>query len=399
MGMSMHRRWTIYLCVLLLSTTAFTQPNAHPNSTGRIVLFLPLHLDSIFDTQSNYRFKKNEFPRFVSGPLEFYQGFTEALDSLKVRPGYIDVHVIDIRSYESTRLQDLLDNDPIRAAGVWLLYGNATESRILAEAANKQKVPLINVNLPNDAGIDENPFYFLCNPTLQAQCESIYRHLQQHYPLHRIVVVRKKGGLDERIRSIWEEYGRSTRGVPLKYQSVEITDSITPELLAGKLDSTKEYILFGASLDERFARNLADAATELRASGYKFELMGMSTWENVREFSTTRYRNVEIIIPTPFYYSRNDTWIKRLQTRYQENFFGKLSDFYLRGYELAWLLHPTLQKDGDNLSEKLPGKKKLAFSDIDWQPVLNKESFRLEYFENKKLHFVKRMDGTIRSVR
>ncbi len=394
----MKKGLIILLCSCLLIARASAQSTPAP-PVGDVVIFMPLYLDSIFNNHSEYRNSKNEFPRFVGAPLEFYQGFVKALDSLKLRPGNIDVHVIDTRDYGASALKQLAESDSIRTARVWLLYGNATDSKLLAESAKKYQIPLINVNLPNDAGIDSNPFYYLCNPTLQTQCELIYQHMQQHYPLHEIVVVRKKGGLDDRIRKLWEDFGRSTQGVPLSYTTIEVTDSITPAVLMSKLDSTKSTILFGASLDERFARNIADVATSVRTRGYKFELMGMSTWENVREFSTTRFRNVEIIIPTPFNYGRTDAWIKRLQTHYQEEYFGKISDFYLRGYELAWLLHPALQKEENTLSETLPGKRKLIFSEIDWQPALDKETFALKYLENKKLYFVKRMDGNIRSVR
>lgn len=394
----MRNRWTILLCIPLLVATALAQPNT-PTPPARVILFLPLNLDSLFDAQSNYKLKKNEFPRFAGGPLEFYQGFVQALDSLKVEPGNIDVHVVDIRSNDPTALKRLTDADSIRGARIWLMFGNATESKQLAEAAKKYQVPLINVNLPNDAGINGNPFYFLCNPTLQAQCEAIYRHLQQFYPLQEIVLVRKKGGLDDRIFSIWEEYGRITRGVPLRYKTIEVADSITSDRLATILDSTKATILFGASLDERFARNMADVSASLRNIGYPVELMGMSTWENVREFSTAKYKNLEVIIPTPYNYPRSDGWIKNIQTRYQEKYFGRASDLYLRAYELAWMLHPVLQKTQSEIAGMLPGKKKLIFSEMDWQPTLDRERFSLEYFENKKLYFVKRMDGNIRSVR
>lgn len=364
----------------------------------RIVLFLPLHLDSIFNAQQEFRYKNHEFPRFVSSPLEFYEGFIDALDSLKQKPGNTELHVIDSRSTQRS-LSAQLNSPNVQEADLWLLFGNVTETRILAEAAKTKQIALINVNLPNDGGVQGNPFFFMWNSTLQTQIEGIYRHLQQYYALDRIVVVRKKGSLEDRILNHLEETGKNTRGVPLKYKVIEVVDSFSVNQLRGKLDSSQQTLLLGASLDEKFARLLASASADLKTEGFRVELMGMPTWENVREFATTRYRNLEIVIPTPYYYARIDNWSQWLQSRFAESYYSRPSDFYFRGYELAWLAHSLLQKKTTDLAGQLPGKHKMIFSDADLQPVLNRQNYMLDYFENKKLYFLKRLDGAVRSVR
>jgi hypothetical protein len=39
-----------------------------------------------------------------------------------------------------------------------------------------------------------------------------------------------------------------------------------------------------------------------------------------------------------------------------------------------------------------------VFREIDIQPVVNKQTMTLDYFENKKLFFLKWQDGIIKSV-
>lgn len=384
-----------WICLSQFPAQAQSDSSTHPK---RLVLFLPLHLDSIFNAQQEFRYKNYEFPRFVSSPLEFYEGFTDALDSLRHEPGQTELQVIDSRSTQRSLIAQL-ESPAVQQADCWLLFGNAAETRILAEAAKKKQIALINVNLPNDGGVQANPFFFMWNSTLQTQCEGIYRHLQQYYSLDRIVVIRKKGSLEDRILNHLEETGKNTRGVPLKYKVIEVADSFSVNQLRSKLDSSQQTLLLGASLDERFARILATAATDLKTEGFRVELMGMPTWENVREFSTSRYRNLETVIPTPSYYSRTDSWSQNLQNRFTETYYSRPSDFYFRGYELAWLLHSILNKNPKDLAGQLPGKHKLIFSESDLQPVLNKQNYTLDYFENKKLYFLKRLDGTVRSVR
>ncbi|MFM7672264.1 MAG: hypothetical protein ACKO6Q_06710 [Bacteroidota bacterium] len=384
-------------CLSLFAVHIHAQSNVQSPS-GKVVLFLPLQLDSIFTEQQEYRYGRYEFPRFVSGALEFYQGFEEALDSLKKRKGNIDVVVVDTKS-ESHPVSTLVDKDSIKNADIWLLHGNTAESKQLADYARAYNIPLVNINLPNDGGIQSNPYYFMWNSTLSTQCNGIYKHLQQYYALNRIILVRKKGNMEDKILNYWEQNGQRTPGVPLTYRIIEGVDTVSLKQLKSTLDSTQQTILVGASLDDRFARTLATAASELRTAGYKIELMGMSTWENVREFTTNRFKNLEVTIPTPFYYPKADALSKWLQIRFQNKNFGKVSDLYMRGYEIAWLLHPFLRENNSSLAETLPGKRKLLFAEVDWQAVTNPQSLQTDYFENKKLYFVKRMDGTIRSVR
>jgi hypothetical protein len=396
MGIKSTIHWILACCMGILSLQTNAQSTLNP-SGSTVVLFLPLHLDSIYDAQGQYRLKRYEFPRFVSAPLEFYQGFKEALDSLRKSPGDFTLRVIDTRS-ESSPMRSLFQNDSITKANLWLFFGNAAESRVIAEASKNHKVPVININLPNHAGIENNPFYFLWNNTLETQCEGIYRHWQQYYPLEDIILVRKKGSIEDRILNHIKEVDKNTRSVPIRYRILETADSITTNALAALMDSTKQTVLFGASLDERFARNLATATTSLVKTGYKVELMGMSTWENIKELNTTRFRNTKITIPTPFFYRRADDLSKRLQSKFLEINYSKPSDTYLRGYEIAWMLHALLQKNKD-LAEVLPGPKKLLFGEINWQPAIDTATLHLNYFENKKIYFVKRMEGSVLSVR
>jgi hypothetical protein len=46
----------------------------------------------------------------------------------------------------------------------------------------------------------------------------------------------------------------------------------------------------------------------------------------------------------------------------------------------------------------LTNKQIKVFTDFDIQPVFSKQNMTLDYFENKKLYFLKWQDGTIKGV-
>jgi hypothetical protein len=52
----------------------------------------------------------------------------------------------------------------------------------------------------------------------------------------------------------------------------------------------------------------------------------------------------------------------------------------------------------NELNSNLANKYTKVFTDYDIQPVLNKQNMTLDYFENKKLYFLKWQDGLLKGV-
>ena len=69
-----------------------------------------------------------------------------------------------------------------------------------------------------------------------------------------------------------------------------------------------------------------------------------------------------------------------------------------RGYETTWKFARLLMKYGKDLPSNLSSKLDNVFTEFDIQPVVNKKTMVLDYFENKKLYFVKWEDGIIKSA-
>jgi hypothetical protein len=70
-----------------------------------------------------------------------------------------------------------------------------------------------------------------------------------------------------------------------------------------------------------------------------------------------------------------------------------------RGYETVYHFSKLLQEYGTNLNSSIGSKKYKLFTDFDIQPVfLNKQNMTLDYFENKKLYFIKKVNGNIVAV-
>jgi hypothetical protein len=390
------RKKRIYLSIVTLTLFLQTEYSFAQNngSRQRIAVFAPLYLDSAFDATNSYRYDKS-FPKFINPGLEFYEGVQLALDSLNKLNTPLEVFVFDTRSAKALLMEQLNQLDTVD-----LIIGHATaqENWVLADEARMRKVPYINVNLPNDGGITNNPYFVMLNPSLRTHVESVYRHLQKYFALNTITVLRKKGQMEDLIKTYLDDYSKSTASVPLKLNYVDLADSFTVKQLLPMLADNQQNTFVAASLDDNFNRRVI---TQLAMAGrsYKISIIGMPTFDNLdREFSKPEFKGPEIIYGHPFYNAKTDKISTEINNHFNTTMYARPSDMVFRGYEVMWKYSKLLSEYKTDLSSNLNNKSNKVFTDFDIQPVLNKQTMTMEYFENKKLYFIKWHDGVIRGV-
>jgi len=360
----------------------------------KIAIFAPLYLDSAFDANNEYKHGIN-FPRYISPGLEFYEGAQLALDSLAKENLQLEVYVYDTRSVDRTLQEQFaeLEENEVRMI---IAYTSVNEIQQFAYAAQKMKIPFINVNLPNDGGVYENPYFVLLNPTLKTHIESIYRYMQKYHALDEIIVFRKKGQIEGMISNYIDNYSKNTMSVPLRINYVDLTDSFTVRHLTARLDSNINTVVVAGSLDENFGKRLALQLASI-SKQYKLTLMGMPTFDNMdREFSRPEYKGLPIVYSTPFYNPRTDKVSQGIIQYFNTKIFARPSDMVMRGYEATWRFSKLLLQHKDDIASNLTKKEYNIFREFDIQPVFGKPAMTLDYFENKKLFFLRWQDGLIK---
>jgi len=362
----------------------------------KIAIFAPLYLDSAFDQATEYRYAKNLFPKFISAGLEFYEGAQLALDSLSKEHKELEIFVYDTRS-STEKLEDQLNKAEQNDVELIIAQCSGSEVWTFANAGLKKNVPVINVNIPSDAGVTGNPFFVILNSTLKTQCEGIYKYMQKYYALDPIVVFRKKGTSEDQIKSYFDEYNKVTMSVPLKVKYVDLTDSFTVNQLKPFLDTAHRTACIAGSLDANFGKRLATQLASIY-SQYQTTIIGMPTWEAIKDFSRPEFKGPEIIYSTPFYNAKMDRVSLSINNYFANTVYAKPGDMVFRGYEVTWKFARLLLQYGKDLSSNFGNKQNKVFTDFDIQPVINKQTRALDYFENKKLYFVKWQDGIIRMV-
>ena len=237
----------------------------------------------------------------------------------------------------------------------------------------------------------------MLNSTLKTQVEATYRHIQKYYSVMPVVVFRKKGQIEDLIRNLLNDAGKSSVQTPLRIKYVDLPDSFSISQLRNHLDSTKQTICVAGSLNDNFGKRLAQQLATLNKN-YPVKVVGMPTWDGIKDFNKPDYKDLEIIYCTPFYNARIDKVSTSIINHFNNSMYARPSDMVMRGYEAAWRFGKLLAKYGSDLSSNITRREFNVFRDFDIQPVmLNQENLTLDYFENKKTLFLETTEWSSKS--
>lgn len=373
----------------------------HDSLKYHIAVFLPLYLDSAFDASGNYRFDQN-FPKYLNPGLEFYEGLELAMDSLNKKSTSLEITVYDTRSTKKS-IQQMLDEPAFSKIQLILGYVNSTDLHILANVAKNLEIPFINVNFPNDGAVTGNPEYVILNSTLRAHCEALYKFVQRNWATSNIFYVRRSTQDDDRLRAYFAEIEKNTPSVPLRMKFVNIDNTQNISQVTSSMDSNSKTVILIGSLDENFGRAVCSKLAPFSKS-YPMKILGMPTWDAIADFNAPAYTDLEIYYTTPFYLNPADSLVAQIQQNYKTRFYSRPSDMVYRGYETTLHFGQLLEAHKGHLDGSIGERKFKVFNDFDIQPVFSVinsqpgQTPTLQYLENKKLYFLKKVNGNVVAV-
>ena len=370
------------LFVLLLSS--FCKTNAQYNSSLQerktIIVFIPLEIDGAFNG-TDYILGNNNLPKTMLPGLDFYNGVLMAVDSLKKTSAVFDIRIIDTKQKNNSLTTLLTDSSLQKPTLIISAVTNKVDTKLIADFALAQQSPMVSAVFPNDAGVTNNPFFTVLNPTLKTQCEAIYNYIQTNFSKNTILYLKKKGATEDYIQNIIVDSNSKTSK---SFLNIDATDSISFADIAPYLDSTKQNILLCGSLKESFGYSIVKLLNDNPA--YKSTIIGMPTWDGEKSFNVT---NVEIIYASPFYFNGNEKLLKQLTAAYKLKYLGRPSDQFFKGFESMLYFTNGL------LSKPTP-----VFNSIKIMPVYNEDNkSQVDYFENKNLYFFRKQNGQIKSAK
>jgi len=400
----MKKGLTVFFLFLILigrNSQSFAQTT--DTAKYHIAVFLPLFLDSAFDVNGNYRFDQI-FPKYINPGLEFYEGLQLAMDSLAKMHSSLDISIYDTRNANKS-IQQMAEEPAFSGIQLIIGYVTAPELRFLSNTARAKEIPFINVNFPNDGGVTNNPDFVILNTTLHAHCEAIYKFIQRNWATSNIIYIHKKGLQEDRLINDFASIEKNTPSVPLKMKYLLVDNALDPRLLLPGLDSNSKSVILVGSLDEGYGKSIC-AQLAVLSKTYPMKIIGLPTWDAITDFNLPAYLNEEIYYTTPFYINPADSLVMAIQQNYKNRFYSRPSDMVYRGYETILHFGQLLDLHKGSMDGSIGEKKFKVFNDFDIQPVftnkdpqaLSSPAITLQYLENKKVYFIKKVNGNVVAV-
>lgn len=379
--------------LLTLTITSSAQQTSEYNSAVpdkssiHIVLAAPLYLDSAMKVLPYGPIKT--FPKFLIPGLEFVQGAEIALDSFTFSQTNIELTIIDTRMPKA-KLDSVLHVLAVKKIDGILAPVKDPELSQLAAFALEQKIPCWSMVFPNDAGITNNPFFAVLNPTLKTHCEAIFSYLlQTKTSQEEIYLVHPTGTQEDRVEGYFKSISETDHQRLLEYKRITLDSNYNSFLTT--LDSNKSNIIILGTLDEDYVNGLIKFMAPWRKQ-YDIKVFGMPNWENFSVFSRKSklfIRDFPVIFTNSYFNNRADSISLWLQDVYLTKYKGKPSEFAYKGMEAILQFSEYLLKGKSTI-----GPSAYSFySKPNLVPVKKNINAGVDYLENKHLFFIRRLNG------
>jgi ABC-type branched-subunit amino acid transport system substrate-binding protein len=361
-------------------------PASEKKDAYRVDILLPLQLSSLVQ---NDKLVQKRIPESVMQHIHFYEGVSLAAQALRDKQITLDVYVHDINDPEGN-IQHLINNNNLKQSDLIIGALQSTEIPAVADFAVKNKINFVSSLSPSDAGIKNNPYFLLLQPTLSTHLTQLIGYANKKFHKKKKYILHKSNTSGER-----EAY-LQFRDALEEEKDLQIIDcsrfDMNVDSLAKIFDSTQVNVVYVSVLDLSNAEKILNTLAQL-PSEYRFEIFGMPSWKSLRGLSqSSAYMNLSIYYTSPFFYDPTTGAGKYVSSEYKKEYGGIPSEMVYRGYESLYWMTTLLEKYGPVFNQNLSDVSAAPFTRYELQPVWSKDNEYL-YLENKKLYIFHYQNG------
>jgi hypothetical protein len=270
----------------------------------------------------------------------------------------------------------------------------------MAAYASRHGVPFISASYPNDGGIKNSDKLYIVNSTLKTHCNAIYKYLQRNHATDQLLLITRNGNVESFLKSSLDEAAAQTASVKLRWRMVTLSDSFSTEQITALLDSNRKNTIIGATMDIPFSQRLVKALASQKTT-YESLVVGMPNWDDI-DLKKPEFKGSEVMFSTPFISSSaNIDLYNEIVKGYAVKQNSKPSDMAIRGFEITYRYAKTLHyfPGAAAFSQHINDPAYKVFCDFNFEPVTEKNTpAQVNYFENKKLYFIKKIDGALHGI-
>ncbi len=376
----------ICLLIALLFNVTFLSAQDVSKKIPNVAVFSPLYLDSAFN-EKGYKFGK-KVPSFAVPGVEFYYGAKKAMDSLNAADQYCNFFVYDSKS-KIKPIESLVASNELNNMDMLIGSITGTDVKYLADYAKSKNIPFISATYPNAAGVTNNPNFVMLNGTLQTLCEKLHQFIIEKVSDQRLVFFTKEGKQEERILTYFKELNTKANFTKIEYVNLGATH--TAKDIAKYFDTTVLTTYIVGSNEVAFAKDIATAIAKNKLNEQS-NMMGLVTWENADDFNDKQFKDLYFYHVTPLAHPTG-TLATQMGNDFKKKYGLSPGDNVFRGFEAILKYTNLLVKYGNvKLLEQLKSTEYSTIHNYDIKPI--EANGQIDYYENKKVHVVKRINGS-----
>lgn len=362
---------------------------------NRVAIIAPLFLDSAFNG-INYNLPKTSIPKLFLPGLEFYNGVMMAIDSLKKENFDVEVWIFD--SEKKGQSISSLTNElkQLNLSLIIASFNSGTIQKAISDFSLLNTVPVISETFPSNNYLSGNPFFAMVNPTWKTHIEAISNYVNRTATGKKIIIVKKTGASEDKILQQFNS-AKNQNKIP-DFLTMEVNEDFNDTAIIANLDSTKQNVVICGSLNESFGKNLIVALNNA-GKNYEIEAIGMPTWNGLNGTMGKVSNNISLTISTPYNFMRSNNRIASLAKNYKAKFNANPGDMVFKGYESMYHFTKLLITKKTDFINNLSSGSYTVFNSFNFQPVKSNETSTLpDYLENKKLYFIKIVNGVLQEI-
>ncbi len=322
--------------------------------TYNIAVFLPFFVEKL----------QGDINADINFVLSLYEGIKLAAAELEDLGIKINLYAYDTHR-DPTIIAGLLDKDEVKFMDAIIGPLYPEEIPLLSEFSKKFKIPMFNPLSDNLELVDNNPFCFLYQPSVQTKAISAAKYTLTTADVDtKIGVVYSKNKTEILAASLYKNYieANSTHKVDVMI-GIEPNDSST--FLSYYIKKNKNGIskssypyatieglthIYVPSKDEIIAASIISAAEIVNN---KINIIVDESWLYFESIALDQILGLKIVFISPFYIDYKKSNIYEFRTKFNKEFAIFPDSHAMKGYELTLFLGRMLNLYGTNFISEL----------------------------------------------
>ncbi|MDI9357691.1 MAG: hypothetical protein QM528_01955 [Phycisphaerales bacterium] len=365
----------------------------------RVGLYLPLYLDSIVHNGYSW-FADNPYPDYMNPGISFYNGVMLASQNFfSNTANSIDVYVLDSKSSLPAQNKWLNSKEALSLDFMIAMFSNKEEMKRVSDWGLLKNTPVLSVTFPSAAGIKNNPYFYVLNPSLQFHLGAIFKLLLNQYADDNIIMLTKDGAMEQSILQFFEHQNQFLdTAEQLHYQTCKIEGPLSLQTLLPYFKYNQQNILVCASTNIDFGITIDSVAEQYSRSNLL--LIGMPNWDKV-----TALRNPLNNIPICYskslnFYSDNKMEAYRyFSDLYKKKFYALPNEYTSLGYDVFNHFVGIANVSGADFVNQLSSSLDTVFTTYQFVPrYVSPYAIIPDFFENTNISFIHLVGNTVANV-